>query len=137
MDYKAILTRPEAYIGQNLNIPPELKQNAQRLCWEYNQTPPDQPERRRELLEQLFGSCHPLTFVEPTFHCDYGFNIHTHGLTVINYNCVILDTSPVEIGAGSVVTHDIPAGMVAAGAPCRPIRPVTEADRVAPDRITF
>ena len=66
MDYKAILTRPEAYIGQNLNIPPELKQNAQRLCWEYNQTPPDQPERRRELLEQLFGSCHPLTFVVPS-----------------------------------------------------------------------
>lgn len=35
------------------------------------------------------------------------------------------------IGAGSVVTHDIPAGMVAFGNPCRPVRPVTERDRVA------
>lgn len=34
------------------------------------------------------------------------------------------------IGAGSVVTHDIPAGVVAAGNPCRVLRQITEADRV-------
>lgn len=33
------------------------------------------------------------------------------------------------IGAGSVVTGDIPAGVFAAGNPCRVIRPLTEADR--------
>lgn len=33
------------------------------------------------------------------------------------------------IGAGSVVTKDIPAGVVAAGVPCRVLRPITEADR--------
>ena len=32
------------------------------------------------------------------------------------------------IGAGSVVTKDIPAGVVAAGVPCRVIRPLTEED---------
>ena len=32
------------------------------------------------------------------------------------------------IGAGSVVTKDIPAGVLAAGNPCRVIRPITEAD---------
>ena len=37
-----------------------------------------------------------MTGIQPDFHCDYGFNIHTHGLAVINYNCVILDTSPVK-----------------------------------------
>ena len=36
------------------------------------------------------------------------------------------------IGAGSVVTHDIPPGVVAAGNPCRVLRPITEADRVQP-----
>ena len=34
------------------------------------------------------------------------------------------------IGAGSVVTRDIPAGVVAMGCPCRPVRPITDADRV-------
>ena len=89
----------QGYVGVNPNIPNEWKENAQKLCWEYNQTPPDW-QRRAELLKQLLGTCDPLTFIEPSFRCDYGFNIHTHGLTVINYNCVILDTSPVNLGAG-------------------------------------
>ena len=32
------------------------------------------------------------------------------------------------IGAGSVVTHDIPAGVIAAGNPCKVIRPIDEGD---------
>lgn len=35
------------------------------------------------------------------------------------------------VGSGSVVTRDIPAGVVAAGNPCRVLRPLTEADRQA------
>lgn len=34
------------------------------------------------------------------------------------------------IGAGSVVTKDIPSNVLAVGNPCRVIRPLTEADRV-------
>ena len=33
------------------------------------------------------------------------------------------------IGAGSVVTKDIPSGVIAAGNPCRVLRKVTEEDR--------
>ncbi len=39
------------------------------------------------------------------------------------------------IGAGSVVTRDIPAGVLAAGNPCRVIRPLSEKDKMQlPDR---
>lgn len=190
MEPMELLTSNTPYSACNLHLPPSLKEHADQLCWEYNQLPPGQNKRRREILEQLFGTCHPNTFVQPGFRCDYGFNIHTHGLAVINYNCVILDTSPVHIGAnaflapgvciscvghaidpeqranavttsapitleedvwiganavicggvtigkgsiigaGSVVTRDIPAGVVAAGTPCRPLRPITEADKI-------
>lgn len=125
--------------------------------------------------------------VAAPFHCDYGFNIHVKGLAVINYNCTIVDTSPVylgknifvgpnvciscvghaidpvqraqsvtisksihieddvwigansvicggvHIGAGSVVTKDIPAGVVAVGNPCRVIRQINEQDKISKD----
>ncbi len=34
------------------------------------------------------------------------------------------------IGAGSVVTHDVPANVVAVGSPCRVLRGITEEDRL-------
>lgn len=40
------------------------------------------------------------------------------------------------IGAGSVVTRSIPPRMVAVGNPCRPLRAVSDADRVAPIRVS-
>lgn len=47
-------------------------------------------------------------------------------------NCVVLPGvtigSNTVIGAGSVVTRDIPDNVVAVGNPCRVLRPVTEAD---------
>ena len=36
----------------------------------------------------------------------------------------------VVIGAGSVVVKDIPSGVVAVGNPCKPIRKITEADKL-------
>ncbi len=186
------MQQKEGYCSHHKDMPTHLQSKAKMLCWEYNQTSPMETEKRQEILRELLGTCHPLTFIEPSFRCDYGFNIHTEGLAIINYNCVILDTSPVRIGAnafiapgvcmacsghsldpeqrssgigtskpitleenvwiganaticggvtigagsmigaGSVVTKDIPAGVVAAGNPCRVIRKVTEQDKLTP-----
>lgn len=38
------------------------------------------------------------------------------------------------IGCGSVVVRDIPAGYLAVGNPCRPIRKITDQDRMIFDR---
>ncbi|MBK4999550.1 sugar O-acetyltransferase [Pseudomonas sp. S31] len=45
----------------------------------------------------------------------------------VNQGATIGDGS--IIGSGSVVTSDIPANVVAAGVPCRVLRPITEADK--------
>lgn len=57
-----------------------------------------------------------------------GNNVWVGGNTVINPGITIGDN--VVIGSGSVVTKDIPGGVVAAGVPCRVIRKITEDDRV-------
>ncbi|MBQ3242602.1 MAG: sugar O-acetyltransferase [Oscillospiraceae bacterium] len=53
-------------------------------------------------------------------------NVWIGGGTIINGGVTIGHDA--VIGAGSVVTKDIPAGVVAAGVPCRVIRPLTKND---------
>ena len=107
MNILDVMTANEGYCARHTDTPLALQDRAKLLCWQYNQTRPDEGERRAALLRELFGDCHPLTFIEPSFRCDYGFNIHTHGLTVINYNCVILDTSPVHIGENAFIAPGV------------------------------
>ncbi|RKF20469.1 sugar O-acetyltransferase [Alginatibacterium sediminis] len=85
----------------------ELQLPAKQLCWEFNQIAPSDNNKKVEVLTKLFGTYHRMVFVEPTFRCDYGFNIHFHGMALINYNCVILDTSPVNIGAGVFIAPGV------------------------------
>ena len=54
--------------------------------------------------------------------CWIASNVTVCGGVTIGDGCVI--------GAGSVVTKDIPAGVLAAGNPCRVIRPITEEDSI-------
>ncbi len=37
-------------------------------------------------------------WIEPPFYCDYGYNIHAGEQVFFNFDCVILDVSPVIIG---------------------------------------
>ena len=102
-----LMKRPAAYACGYENAPAEAQRRAKQLCWAYNQTSPEDAEKRRTILRELLGTYHPLANIESDFRCDYGFNIHIHGLAVINYNCVILDTSPVHIGAGAFIAPGV------------------------------
>ena len=57
-----------------------------------------------------------------------GNDVWIGGHAVITQGVTIGDGA--VIGAGSVVTHDIPARGIAAGNPCRVLRPITEEDRI-------
>jgi len=80
---------------------PELaagRARARRLLRAFNQSDPDDEERRLGLLEELFGSLGPGAWVEPPFFCDYGSFIHAGARLYLNFNCVVLDCNRIEIG---------------------------------------
>jgi maltose O-acetyltransferase len=157
------------------------RQRARELCSALNASAPGDSAARLCLIAELFASA-PEAWIEPPFYCDYGRNITLGRKVFLNFNCVILDVMPVQIGAhtlcgpavqiytathpldaeerrsglefaqpvtigadvwiggaavicpgvsigdravigaGSVVTRDVPAGVFAAGNPCRVIR---------------
>lgn len=176
-----------------------MRTRVRKLFKEYNDTTEDDAERRQELLHEMFGSHGPFIYCEPPVRFDYGKNTHVGDCFFANFNLVVLDVAPVNIGkqcfigpnvslvtpvhpllacdrnmrpapgggkmdyeyakpitigdnvwlasnvtvcggvtighdtvigAGSVVTRDIPAGVFAAGNPCRVIRPLTEKDKM-------
>jgi len=158
----------------------EARRRTRELLRAFNSEPDE--ARRSELLAQMMGRVGENAIIEPPFFCDYGSNITLGNNVFLNYNCVVLDVTPVTIGndvligpavqiytathpldvqtrrtglemgapirigdevwigggalilpgvtigartvigAGSVVTRDIPKGVFAAGNPCRVIR---------------
>ncbi|WP_225334644.1 sugar O-acetyltransferase [Halomicrobium urmianum] len=96
----------------------EERARARELTSEYNQTTDDESERRTELLSELFGTVDDSAHVNPPFQCDYGYNVHVGADFYANYDCVILDACPVEVGSNVLIapgvhiytsTHPLPA----------------------------
>ena len=52
----------------------------------------------RNILRQLLPNSDKRIYIEPPFHCDYGYNIHSGENVYFNVNCVVLDTMKVTIG---------------------------------------
>jgi len=71
---------------------------ARKLFRQYNATTEEEPELRRQILSRLLGTCHHDTFIEPTFKCDYGYNIHVGEGFYANFDLIILDVCEVRIG---------------------------------------
>ncbi len=178
------MLRGEAYDP----LDPELvaaRARARTLCQALNATRELAQEEGRAILVDLFGRGGGTVWVQPPFFCDYGSNIALGERVFFNFNCVVLDVCPVQIGsftlfgpavqiytamhplnaqlrrrqefgkpveigsdvwvggaaiilpgvhigsgavigAGSVVTRDVPEKVFAAGNPCRVIRDITE-----------
>ncbi len=68
------------------------------LCKLLNDSREDPPEERRKILEALLESPGD-TWIQPPFHCDYGYNISLGNKVFFNFNCVVLDVMPVAIGS--------------------------------------
>lgn len=80
---------------------PELVQDrlrARRLTRLYNQTKEDESEKRKEIIQELLGEVGKNYFIEPTFRCDYGYNIQVEDNFYMNFDCIMLDVCEIKIG---------------------------------------
>lgn len=75
-----------------------LRARCKQLCYAFNTTEHQQREERINLLRQLLGSTNGRFLIEPSFWCDYGYNIHLGKNFYANHNCVILDCAKVTFG---------------------------------------
>ena len=177
------MLRGDLYIASDPELVAE-RERARRLWQSYNVLDPAAASAKRDILQQLLGAVGAKAVIEPPFFCDYGTMITLGPEVFVNFNCVFLDCSTIDIGAqtqlgpavqlytathpidaaarvagpelarpirigrrvwigggsivlpgveigddtvigaGSVVTRSVPAGVVAAGNPCRVIREV-------------
>lgn len=197
-DVLSRIKQPRPYAGNAMHIPRAAQLKARSLCWQFNHCDPADVARQHDVLMRLFGTYHGSVYLMPEFHCDFGFNIHFKGFALVNYNCVMLDTSPIVIGrsvllgpgvvlacaghpldpgqrksgayetsapitiadnvwiganttvcggveigegsvigAGSVVNKNIPAGVLAAGVPCKVLRQLNSADNLDASAFEF
>ncbi|MCH5271047.1 MAG: sugar O-acetyltransferase [Lachnospiraceae bacterium] len=167
----------------------EERERCREILYELNTLPPKERSKIPEIVKKLFGKVGEGIWLEPPFHCDYGWNIEVGDNFFANFGFTVLDVGKVSIGdnvqiapnvsiytaghplhpdsrnsgyeygipvtignnvwlggnvvilpgvtigdnavigAGSVVTKDIPENMLAAGNPCKIIREITDADR--------
>ncbi|MDH6254066.1 maltose O-acetyltransferase [Chryseobacterium sp. H1D6B] len=156
------------------------------LCLEYNQIKNSDIPKRTAFLKKIIKNIKGNICIEPSFWCDYGYNIECGENFYANHNLVILDCAKVKfgdnvfigpscsfytaghpldveqrnkgleyarpitvgdnvwfggnvvvlpgvsignnsvIGAGSVVTKDIPDNVVAVGNPCKVVKDIDQ-----------
>lgn len=64
----------------------------------YNATKDGEFEVRDSLLREYLGRVGAAPYMEPPFRCDYGCNIRIGNAFYCNFDCLFLDSAPIEIG---------------------------------------
>lgn len=80
---------------------PELtaeRTRAHELCRQFNLTTEYEPLHRQMIIEQLFGRLGKNALIEPSFKCDYGYNITAGDNLYVNFDAVFLNVCPITIG---------------------------------------
>lgn len=68
------------------------------LCAKYNNSSYEDAELRQNILRQIIGKTKGSFIIEPSFWCDYGYNIELGENFYSNHNLVILDPAKVTFG---------------------------------------
>lgn len=97
----------------------QLRLNARLLTEELNATSVACQDKRVEIIKRLFGTTGDNIYIESSFNCDYGANIHVGDNFYANFGCVILDVAEVKFGKNCLLAPQV--GIYTATHPLDPI----------------
>lgn len=98
MEEKEKMLNGEFYLPQEDEILVRERLQCKVLCHKYNNLEPDKLEERKELIKKIVGKVQNEFYIEPSFYCDYGYNIELGENFYSNHNLVILDCAKVKFG---------------------------------------
>ncbi|WP_291583791.1 sugar O-acetyltransferase [Clostridium sp. UBA6640] len=135
MTEKEKMIEGHPYIANDPELVKE-RMKARKLTRLFNNSTEDEIDERISILKELFGSTGESLYIEPTFHCDYGYNIHVGENFYANFNCVMLDVCEIRIGCNCFIAPAV--HIYTASHPIDPIerlktelgKPVTIGDNV-------
>lgn len=77
----------------------EDRLKAKQLLHRLNVTEYLMNDRAAAVLRELLPNAPADVYIEPPFHCDYGYNIYCGSRVYFNVNCVVLDVARITIGS--------------------------------------
>lgn len=97
----------------------KLRLKARLLTEELNTISAKFQCKRIEIIKSLFGTTSHNIYIESTFNCDYGSNIHVGDNFYANFGCVILDVAEVKFGKNCLLAPQV--GIYTATHPLNPV----------------
>lgn len=89
--------------GENLN----QQVYARGLCQEFNQTRPEETEKRKEIWKKLFASCGEDIWIEPPLTLAMGNTVSIGDGTYINSNLTRVDDYKITIGKNVLIAPNV------------------------------
>ena len=96
----------------------EERERCKQKVYELNMLEPKDRDKIPDLLKELFGKTGENIWLEPPFHCDYGWNIEIGENFFANYGLTILDVGKVTIGDNVLIAPNV--SIYTAGHPIHP-----------------
>lgn len=88
----------EYYVSGDVTLIKD-RRRAKNLLHRLNVTEYRITKKAREIIAELIANAGSNLYIEPPFHCDYGYNIMCGDNVYFNVNCVVLDSAPIHIGS--------------------------------------
>lgn len=76
----------------------EKRSLARQALKELGSLPYEAWDEKRQIYSNLFGDVGNHLTIEQPFICDYGFNIFFGDQVFLNFDCILLDSAPINIG---------------------------------------